>query len=119
MTYTLTTAQLSDIRFDLDLPDVGVFTDAELNRAYDRAEGDYTTAKVYVIDALLMSASKMVDYKAAQSSENLSQVFANLKWLRGELRADAGIGGAVVSLGNIGLNTDATDNNMSEWDGST
>jgi hypothetical protein len=119
MTYTLTAQQLLDLRFDLDLPpDPGVFTDAELQRAYDRGVGDYATAKMYLVNALLHSAAKLHDYKAAQSGESLGQVWDHLKWLYGELRADVGMGGAVISVGNFGLNIDATVDNISEWDGS-
>lgn len=117
MPYTLSPAQLTDLRGDLDIPLTGVFTDAELNRYYDRASGDYDTAKVYVLRALLASAAKLHDYKAAQSGESLNQVFDHLKYMLREAQADAGMGGAVMAVGNFGLNIDATETNAAEWGG--
>lgn len=117
MTYTLTLDQIKDFRVDLDLPAVGVFTDAELNRFYNRASGDYDKAKVYALRVLLMSSAKLHDYTAGQSSERLGQVYDHLKDMLKTFEATAGMGGASMSVGNIGLNIDSTSDNETEWDG--
>lgn len=113
----LTTQQLEDFRIDLDLPVNAVFTDAELNRFYARASEDYDTAKVYALRALLASAAKLHDYKAGQSSESLSQVVDNMRKNLRDMESNAGMGGAVISVGNFSLNIDASETNATEWGG--
>lgn len=113
----LTTQQLADFRIDLDLPVNAVFTDAELNRFYARASEDYDTAKVYALRALLASAAKLHDYKAGQSSESLSQVVDNMRKNLRDMESNAGMGGAVISVGNFSLNIDASETNATEWGG--
>lgn len=115
----MTPQQLLDMRGDLDIPLGSVFTDTELNRYFDRANGSYDVTKVYVIKALMMSAAKLTDYKAGQSSESLSQVVTNLKIVLSDAESVAGLAGAITAVGNFGLNIDATEDNASEWDGST
>lgn len=120
MTYTMDATQLADFRLDLDLPAApGVFTDAQLQRFYDRALGDYNKSTVYALRALLMSSAKLHDYTAAQSSESLGQVFKNLEIALKLAEKRAGLGGARITASTIGLNIDATEDNQSEWDGST
>lgn len=77
---SLTSDQLSDMQADLGIgSDESVFTDAELNRLYTRADSDYSTAVVLAIRQLTMNAAKLNDYTAGQTSESKSQIFKNLK----------------------------------------
>jgi len=117
MTYTLDSDQLTDFRADLDIDDGAVFTDPELNRLYNRAEGSYEGAVALAWRQILASASKMNDYKAAQSSESLSQIFAHVKDMVAYWEGLSGGGGFTIEGGLISLNTDATAENSSEWDG--
>jgi hypothetical protein len=112
----LTTDQLEDFYFDLGLSYGSVFTTDEANRCYTRAGGDYDKALVYAVRALRADAAKLHDYRAATASESLSQVFRQLGDLLKDVEARAGMGGAVLQIGNIGLNIDATSDNMDEWD---
>lgn len=116
-TYTLTLAQLYDFRADLDIADGQVFTDTELHRLYTRAEGSYEYAVALAWRQILASASKMTDYKAAQSSESLSQLFTHVKSMVEYWQGLAGTGGYDIEGGLVSLNTDATLDNQSEWDG--
>ena len=76
----LSADQLTDIRADIG-DDGTVFSDAELNRLYTRASSDYNTSVVLALRQLLVNASKLNDYRVAQSSENKSQVFAQIQKL--------------------------------------
>ena len=116
MSVMLTTDQMADFRVDLDLPSQGVFGDDELNRFYIRASGDFDKAKVFAVRAILMSAAKLHNYSAGQSSESLGQVFDHLKGMLEILEAQAGMSGAAITLGKMGMNTDATSDNQDEWD---
>ncbi len=117
-TYTLTLEELYDFRADLDIEVGQVFTDTELNRLYTRAEGNYAYAVALAWRQIRASASKLADYKAAQSSESLSQIYAHIKDMMEYWTAEAGLGGYTLEGGLISLNTDATTDNQSEWDGS-
>lgn len=115
----LSAEQLADIRFDMDLPsDPDVFTNAQLQRLFTRAGEDYATTVAYAWRALLASASKMADYKAAQSGESLSQLYTHVKDMLKSAEKTAGISTSVAVVNLIGLNIDATADNQSEWDGS-
>lgn len=77
---TLTTDQLLYLRDDIG-DDGTVFTDNELNRNYTRADGDYNKAVVITLRQLLAQSAKLHDYRIAQSSESLSQVYKQVKGL--------------------------------------
>lgn len=118
MTFTMDSNQLADFRQDLDLPaSPGVFTDAQLQRFYDRMGGDYDKATVLAWRALLASATKLHDYTAAQSSESMHQVRDGIVIALGLAEKRAGLLGAKISASTIGLNIDSTTDNQSEWDG--
>jgi hypothetical protein len=80
----LTITQLDDLRADLGV-DSTVFTDAELNRLWERTSGAANTAIRYeatlglAARQLMMSATRLHDYTAGQTSEKLSQVFDHLR----------------------------------------
>jgi hypothetical protein len=116
-TYTLSQDQLNDLRGDMDIDVGAVFTDAELNRLYNRAEGNYEYTVALAWRQVLASASKMTDYKAAQSSESLSQLYTHIKAMVEYWTGLSGLGGFALEGGLISLNTDATTDNQSEWDG--
>lgn len=119
MTYALTSDQLSDFRMDLDIAVGSVFTDPQLNRFFNRANGDYDSATVYAWRALLASASKMHDYTAAQSGESLGQVFDHVQKALAMAEKRAGMVGVKITASSIGMNIDATTDNQDEWDGTT
>lgn len=76
----LSAAQLADFQGDIGIgSDEAVFTDAELNRLYTRADSDYNKAVVLAIRQMLASAVKLNDYRIAQSSESRSQIYKQLK----------------------------------------
>lgn len=77
---TLDADQLLDFRGDVG-DDGTVFTDAELQRFYTRANGNYNKAVVLALQQILMNAAKLHNYSLAQSSESRAQVFDHLKIL--------------------------------------
>lgn len=77
---TLTADQLGDIQADLGISNDGtVFTDAELQRNYTRASGNYDKAVVISFRQLLAQANKLHTYSVASASENLKEVRDNLR----------------------------------------
>lgn len=79
---SLTADELADLRGDIG-DDGTVFSDAELNRLYTRAGGDYNTTVMLALRQLLASAAKLHDYQVAQSLERRGQVFDHVKALLG------------------------------------
>ena len=99
--------QLADIQGDLGISDdEAVFTDVELNRLFDRASSDYTTAVYYAWRQLLASAAKLVDWTAANTSVKASQVHAHIKGMVDfwEEKAKQG-GGQVRIVGGLKIPT--------------
>lgn len=119
MTYTLTTPEIADFYADLDLSEGDVFGVDDLQRLYNRANGSYEGAVALAWRQILASASKLADYKAAQSGESLSQVYNHVKDMLQLWEGYAASGGYSFEVGTIGMNTDATADNQSEWDGSS
>lgn len=101
---SLTTAQRTDMQADLGISnDQAVFTNAELDRLYERASSDYELAMCYALDQLLMDAAKLNDYTAGASSEKKSQVFDHLKDVRAAWGQRAGVGYGALGAGVIDL----------------
>lgn len=76
----LTADQLSDLQADLGIDDSeAVFTDAELERLFQRAGEVYATAVWYAWRQLLAASTKYIDYKVAQTEEKRSQLYAHIK----------------------------------------
>lgn len=82
----LTAQQISDLRADLgDVATPPVFTDADLERAWERVSGAkdetqrHEAALGLLARQLLTSAAKLHDYAAGQSREDVSQVFEHLR----------------------------------------
>ena len=101
---TLSADQLGDLYGDLGIgSDGAVFTDTELHRLYTRADGDYDLAVVYGVEQIMMDAAKFNDYTAGSSTEKKSQVFAQLKEMRGIWAARAGVSGGTLQAGVVDL----------------
>lgn len=83
--------------------DGSVFTDAELNRLYTRADDDYAGAVVLAIRQLTMNAAKLNDYTAGETSEKKSQVFQNLKTMLSywEEQAQANVQVKIVGMSYV------------------
>lgn len=97
---SLTSDQLVDMQGDLGIStDQAVFTDAELNRLFDRAGGSYNLAVSLGVRQLLISAAKFNDYTLGQTQERKSQVFANLKDLYDMWRSAADEGQQIRIVG--------------------
>lgn len=87
----LTAQQLDDLRSDLGVTSA-IFSDDEVNRAWDRVEGASNDTQRHEATLALMarqlwtSSAKLHDYTAGQSSEKLSQVVDHLKAVYAEFK---------------------------------
>jgi hypothetical protein len=107
----LSAEQLADLQGDLGITDdETVFTDAELNRLFTRANENYPGAVFLGYRQLLASAAKFRDYSMGMSSEKRSQIFKHLKdmleFWRGEV---TNAGGQVLLVGLQGVPTHHKD----------
>ena len=76
----LTATQLTDMQADLAITtNQDVFTDAELNRLYERASDDYNGAVYLAWRQLLADANKFFDYTAGQTKVQRSQTRAHIR----------------------------------------
>lgn len=76
---TLTADQTTDMLADLAAGALDdVFSQAELQRLYDRAGDDYNLAVYYGWRQIAASSAKWVDYQVAQTKVSRSQAFANI-----------------------------------------
>lgn len=101
----LSVEQLADMQSDLGIGgDEAIFTDAELERLYERAGEIYATAVYYGWRQLAAQAGKYIDYRVAQTEEKRSQVRLHiaemLKHWQAESNAASGASGALF----LGLN---------------
>jgi len=97
----LSETQLTDIQADLGIgSDEAVFTDAELNRLYARADSGYELAVAMAVRQLMINAARFNDYTAGHNQESKSQVFAQLKEMYEFWLAEAG-GPAPLTAGTI------------------
>lgn len=75
----LTATQRADMQADLGISDdQAVFTDAELDRLYERAGQDYDKAVHHGLRQLLTNAAKFHDYSVGQTRVQRAQVFEHL-----------------------------------------
>lgn len=75
----MTPEQRADLRADLgDALAPYTFSDAELDRLWARANGDYWRVVVLALDQLLATAAREIDYTIGQDSEHASQWFDHL-----------------------------------------
>ncbi len=77
----LSSDQLTDIRADIGDTN-NAFSNAELQRLYERASESYEGTVLLAIDQLLMNASKLADFTSGESSERRSQIFDQLTKVR-------------------------------------
>lgn len=97
----LSATQLTDIQADLGIgSDASVFTDAELNRLFARADSDYNLAVLYAIRQILTNAARFHDYTRGDDADKKQQVFANLEKIYDRWEAETG-GGAPLVVGTI------------------
>jgi len=97
----LSAAQLTDIQADLGIGSgEGVFTDAELNRLYTRADSDYSLAVLYAIRQLLTNTARFHDLTRGDDSDKKQQVFANLEKIYDKWASETG-GAAPLVTGTI------------------
>lgn len=87
----LTATQRVDIQGDLGISaDESVFTNAELDRLYARAENDYNLAVFFGYRQLLAQANKFHDYTEGMTTVKRQQVrasiAASMEFWRGEGR---------------------------------
>lgn len=76
----LTSEQRADLQADLGLSsDQTVFTDAELDRLYTRAEENYAAAVYLGWQQILANTTKFFNYTAGQTSIQRSQVFDHVR----------------------------------------
>lgn len=77
---SLSAEQLADMQNDLGIgDDESVFTDAELARLFERAEGDYNLAVYFGYRQLLAQANRFHDYTAGMTSVKRSQMRTHLQ----------------------------------------
>ncbi len=88
MTLVLSADQLTDMQGDVGLvtdpldPNYGlVFTDTELNRLYNRANGAYLLGVILAFDQLLADSAKWVNYVEGQTQEARSDRFKQIMQL--------------------------------------
>lgn len=99
----LTADQLSDFQRDLGIDDSeAVFTDAELERLFARAEDDYNTAVYLAWRQLLASSAAYIDYKVALTEEKRSQVFDHIQKMVAFWGDESRVAGNQVAM--LGLN---------------
>ena len=72
--------QLADMQGDLGITtDQAVFTDAELNRLFDRTDSDYNGAVYLAFRQLLADSAKFFNYTAGQTRIEREAVFTHVK----------------------------------------
>jgi hypothetical protein len=113
-----TTDQLADLRGDLaDTAATPAFSDAELQRLWQRANGRHERTLYLAVRQLLMQANRFHDYMYGQgaSDQKKSQVRANLKDMltvlaaSGGASAAGGSGLASLQIGTANTTTDPDD----------
>ena len=75
-----------------------VYTNDELDEFYTDAGADKAETVLLVLYALLADASKLYDYRLAQSSESQSQVFKHLQQLVGTWEKKTGSAAQQVQI---------------------
>ena len=76
----LTATQRTDMQADLGITaDETVFTNAELDRLYARADSDYNSAVYLAWRQLMADTAKFNDYVTGQTEEKKSQLFDHVK----------------------------------------
>lgn len=77
---TLTDAQTLDMLEDLAAGALGsLFSQEELQRFFDRADGNYNLAIYYGWRQILANSALWIDYRVAQTSVSRSQAFDHIR----------------------------------------
>lgn len=101
----LTTEQLGDFQGDLGIgSDEAVFTDAELERLFQRAGENYSTAVYMAWRQLLAASTKYIDYQVAQTKESRSQIYAHIKEMVAHWEEEAKESTNAQGVAILGLN---------------
>lgn len=99
----LTADQLADLQGDLGIStDQAVFTDAELNRLFTRAEEDYNTAVYLAYRQLLADATKLFNYTSGQTRIEREKMFDHVKAMVDFWKAEARTNANQLAI--LGLN---------------
>jgi hypothetical protein len=113
MTYTLTTDQIADIRGDMGTANSAnpVPNNADLDRLYNRAEGDYNLTVVYALRQLWAYEHRSATYVIGVDSLNKQKIFDNLEKMIKMWERIAGVQGGTMSAGviDLGLDIDEAD----------
>lgn len=100
----LTTDQLADLQADLGIgADETVFTDAELERLFARADEVYASAVYMAWRQLLAASTKYIDYRVAQTEEKRSQVYQHIKDMVGHWQSESDKATNVQGVRMVGL----------------
>ncbi len=80
---SLSAEQLTDLRADLgDQLSPYAFSDAELDRLYERNDSDWNSTLIMAIEQLLQNSAKLYNYTAGYTRQDEGQVFDHLLKMR-------------------------------------
>lgn len=88
---------------------VTVFSSAEMDRLFDRANGDYDVMIVLALRQLRVQAARFFNYTIGQSTIDRKQIFDNLGTVLAEKERIAGLDGQALSTGTISTGIDYPD----------
>lgn len=112
----LSAQELADLRQDIgDTGSPPAFSDAQLQRNYERAEGDYNRTVVTTLRQLLASSARLHAYSMGQSSESLDQVYQHVQDLLALWQRIAGEQSGEITSGSMELGLDETLSAATEW----
>jgi hypothetical protein len=98
----LSATQITDMQGDLGITsDQAVFTDAELNRLYERSDSDYNGAVYLAWRQLLADSAKFYNYTVGQTRIERAQTFKNVQAMADLWRDEARSAGNEVLI--VGL----------------
>lgn len=113
MTYALTSDQQADIRADLG--GETKFTNAQLDRLFDRANGDYNVTVVYALRQLLADVKRDAVYTVGLDGVNKDKRFQNIKDLLTLWEDIAGTQGGELESGVMSLGLDMTSDTLTTF----
>lgn len=119
MAYSLTADQYTDALTDLGIVnrnDPPIFTKAQLDRNYARAEGDYDLMIVISLRQMLADSSKFELYSVGQIDTDQQDYRDNLEKLLDRWEKIAGASGARLSAGSLSLGLDTTEDDLTAWE---
>lgn len=106
----LSVLEIIDVQGDLGITsDQSVFTDAQLQRFYDRAGSKYAGALVFAYRTLLANAVKLRSYTAGNTSERAEQIYDHLRLQLTDWESRAGMSSAIITVGSLSYGIDYLD----------